>query len=310
MEENKVYDSLIIGGGPAGLTAAIYLARAGRSTVVLEAGVPGGQMFISHLIENYPGFPEPVSGAELSDRMKKQVENLGVSIEMLPIDKVYKEDDNYVVEGFGKQYKGKTLVIATGTKSRMLGVKGESDFFGRGVSYCSTCDGMFFKGKKAFVIGGGNSAFEAVEYLSKICSHVTLAHRRKGFRAEQVVVDRVKTIENVDIITDVTVEEIKGEQTVNKIVLKNKITEEITEYDTDAVFIYVGSIPQTEFLGDFVNLADSGHIIADSEMKTNLAGVYAVGDVIVKQHRQIATAVSDACIAALNIDAYLSAKGE
>jgi len=302
------YDVAIIGAGPAGMTAGIYLARAGRKTVIIEAGVPGGQVFINHLVENYPGFPEPIAGSELAERMQKQVERLGVEIKNTPVSSLVKQgDEEFILESFGKKITARAVIIATGSKPKPLNVPGEEKLFGAGVSYCSTCDGMFFKGKDVIVVGGGNSALHGAEHLARICNTVTLVHRREGFRGDVVLVQRIKKIDNIKLMTSAEVVEITGDKKVSGVNVKDVKTSQVKNVKCDGVFIYVGSCPQNELVKDLVECTPTGHIVAQPhDMSTSLEGLFAAGDVIKKDYRQMVTAVSDGCIAALSADKFLA----
>jgi thioredoxin reductase (NADPH) len=296
------YDVIIVGAGPAGITAGIYLARAGRKTVIIEAGVPGGQVFINHLVENYPGFPEPIAGSELAERMQKQVERLGVEIKNLPASKLTKlKNGEFELEAFSQKLTSKAVVLATGSKPKHLGIPGEERLFGAGVSYCSTCDGMFFKGKDVVVIGGGNSALHGAEYLERICKSVTLIHRRDEFRGDVLLVQRLKNNSNVKFMLSNNVYEIVGEKKVEGIKIKNVKTSKEETVKCDGVFIYVGSEPQNSLAQGLVDMDEYGYVITKPDMSTSLVGLYAIGDVIKKPFRQMVTAVSDGCIAALTI---------
>jgi len=299
------YDVIIIGGGPAGMSAGIYLARSGRKAVILEAGAPGGQVFINHSIENYPGFVDAIPGAALAETMQKQVERLGVEIKNSPISGIKRDGKNYIVEGFNTNLTTRAIIIATGSKPKPLGVPGEERLFGAGVSYCSTCDGMFFKGKDVFVVGGGNSAVYGAEHLSRICSSVTLVHRRDEFRADPGLVDSLKGYTNVKIIKSNELEEITGEKKVEGVILKDVHTSKMSNIKTDAVFIYVGSNPQNSLVDGMLELSDYGYVMVKDDMSTSLPGIFAAGDVVNKKYRQIVTAVSDGCIAALSASNYL-----
>lgn len=302
----KELDVIIIGAGPAGITAGIYIARAGRTCVIVEAGVPGGQVFINHLVENYPGFPEPVSGRELAERMEKQVTRLGVEIKNASVSSIKKEKDFFIVEGFNFNLKAKAVVYAGGSKPKPLGVVGEERLFGSGVSYCSTCDGMFFKGKDVVVIGGGNSALHGAEHLEKICKSVTLVHRRDSFRGDLLLVDRLKKLSNIRMALCSEVVEVIGDKKVEAIRLKDVKTGTTQDLKCDGIFIYVGSQPQTELLKGFCKLDDYGYVLTDESMATSLAGLYAAGDVVKKSYRQMVTATHDGCVAALSINGYLN----
>ena len=299
------FDVVIIGSGPAGICAGIYLARSGRKAIILEAGAPGGQVFINHEIENYPGFVEPIAGHALADVMQKQVERLGVEIKNTPANAIKKEGSDFKIEGFSFNATARALVIATGAKPKALGVPGEERLFGAGVSYCSTCDGMFFSGKDVFVIGGGNSALHGAEYLSRICRSVTIIHRRDEFRGDSILLERIKGYKNVKIMLSTELMEITGEKKVEDVILKDKKSSTTSTVKTDAVFIYVGTEPQNSLVKDMVALDEYGYIIVDEEMATNVPGIYAAGDVIRKKHRQIVTAMSDGCVAALSASNYL-----
>jgi thioredoxin reductase (NADPH) len=299
------YDVAIIGAGPAGISAGIYLARAGRKTLLIEAGVPGGQVFVNHAVENYPGFVEPVSGQELAGLMEKQLTRLGVEIKNTPVTAVKKEGDNFIVEGLNLNISVKALIFATGAKPKVLGVPGEERLFGAGVSYCSTCDGMFFKGKEAFIIGGGNSALHGAEHLSRICTKVSIVHRRDEFRGDLIMVERLKKLSNVRMILSSGLEKINGEKKVESVSIKDLKTGTISDYKTDSVFIYVGYSPQNELLKGLVDCNDYGYVLVNDEMATSVPGIFAAGDIVSKKHRQIVTAVSDGCVAALSASAYL-----
>jgi thioredoxin reductase (NADPH) len=299
------YDVAIIGAGPAGISAGIYLARAGRKTLLIEAGVPGGQVFVNHAVENYPGFVEPVSGQELAGLMEKQLTRLGVEIKNTPVTAVKKEGDNFIVEGLNINISVKALIFATGAKPKVLGVPGEERLFGAGVSYCSTCDGMFFKGKEAFIIGGGNSALHGAEHLSRICTKVSIVHRRDEFRGDLIMVERLKKLSNVRMILSSGLEKINGEKKVESVSIKDLKTGTISDYKTDSVFIYVGYSPQNELLKGLVDCNDYGYVLVNDEMATSVPGIFAAGDIVSKKHRQIVTAVSDGCVAALSASAYL-----
>jgi thioredoxin reductase (NADPH) len=300
------YDVAIIGAGPAGMSAGIYLARAGRKTLILEAGIPGGQVFVNHEVENYPGFVEPISGQELASFMEKQVQRLGVEIKNTSVRSIKKEGDNFLIEGFNLKVMVSSVIFATGAKPKVLGVPGEERLFGAGVSYCSTCDGMFFKGKEAFVIGGGNSALHGAEHLSRICSQVNIVHRRDEFRGDIIIVDRLKKLANVRMILSSGLEAINGEKKVESVSIKNLKTGSIKDYKTDSVFIYVGYSPQNELLKGLVDCNDYGYVLVDQDMATSLPGIFAAGDIVSKKYRQIVTAVSDGCIAALSANSRLS----
>ncbi len=303
------YDVIIIGAGPAGITAGIYLARAGRKTVIIEAGVPGGQVFINHLVENYPGFPEAIPGSELAERMEKQVTRLGVEIKNLPVSKLTKlKSGEFELEAFSQKLTSKAVILATGSKPKHLGISGEERLFGAGVSYCSTCDGMFFKGKDVVVIGGGNSALHGAEYLERICKTVTLIHRREEFRGDVFLVERMKKDSNVKFLLGNTVHEVIGEKKVEGLKIKNVKTGKEDVVKCDGVFIYVGYEPQSSLAQGLVEMDEYGYIITKPDLSTSLAGLYAAGDVTKKPFRQIVTAVNDGCEAALNADKYLIAQ--
>lgn len=300
------FDVVIVGAGPAGITAGIYLARAGRACVIVEAGVPGGQVFINHLVENYPGFPEAIKGSELAERMEKQVTRLGVEIKTSSVSSIKKEGEHFIVEGFNLNVKSKAVIFSAGSKPKSLGIPGEEKLFGRGVSYCSTCDGMFFKGKDVVVIGGGNSALHGAEYLEKICKSVTLVHRRDSFRGDLLLVDRLKKSSNVKMALSKEVLEVVGDKKVESIKLKDVKTGITEELSCDGVFIYVGYQPQSELLKGLCDLDEYGYVIADETMSSSMPGLYVAGDVVKKHHRQIITATYDGCVAALSLNGYLN----
>ncbi len=300
------FDAVIVGAGPAGMTAAIYLARSGRSCVILEAGVPGGQVFINHLVENYPGFPEPIQGSELAGRMEKQVARLGVEIRNSNVSSIKKEGDGFLVEGYNLKLKTKIVIYAGGSKPKALGIPGEERLFGKGVSYCSTCDGMFFKGKDVVVVGGGNSALHGVEHLVHICNSVTLIHRRDEFRGDIVLVNRLKAMPKVKMMLSTQPLEVLGEKKTEALKLKDLKTGSEQDLKCDAVFIYVGYEPQTEILKGLCKLDDYGYVLTDETMSTSLPGLYAAGDVVKKPYRQMVTATYDGCVAALSANGYLN----
>ncbi len=298
-----MYDVIIIGAGPAGLTSAVYTSRAGLKTLILEKGAPGGKVFLTHLIENYPGY-ESIGGRELSSLMHKHALKFGAEYAYGDVLDIINGEDKEVITNNGT-YKSKSVIVATGMENRKLGAPGEEEFSGRGVSYCAVCDGNFFRDQDVVVIGGGNSALEEALYLADICKSVTIVHRRQEFRAEQYIVQNVLNKDNIELETDCVVSEIVGNDKVENVVIKNVKTNEIKSLNASGVFIYVGLIPVTNPFEKVGILDDSGFIPVDEHMKTSLDGIYAAGDVIPKELRQITTAVNDGAIAAQSIVNYL-----
>lgn len=295
------YDVVIVGAGPAGLTAAVYASRAGLKTLIIEKGAPGGKMFVTHLVENYPGF-ESISGRDLSAQMHKHALKFGAVYEYGDVTKVEKhgEKDFLIQTNMGK-YNAKAVILATGTENRKLGITGESEFSGKGVSYCAVCDGNFFKDQDVVVVGGGNSALEEALYLSEICNSVTIVHRRQEFRAEGYIVENVKRRENIKFELDSVVKAISGEEIVSNITVENVITKEQKIMKTSGVFIYVGLIAMTSNFGELGILNADKNIVVDADMRTKVKGIYAAGDVIPKHLRQISTAINDGAIAAQTV---------
>lgn len=304
-----MYDVIILGAGPAGLTAGLYAGRSKLNTLIIEKAIPGGQIATTAFVENYPGSIEDASGMGLSDRMYEQTKEFcefktanvtKVELEG-KIKKIYTED--------GEVIEAKVVIISTGASHRKLGAKGEDEFANRGVSYCATCDGPFFTGLDIFVVGGGDSALEEALYLTKFAKSVSIIHRRDEFRASQVVVDKVKENEKIKLVLDSVVNEIKGEKDASSIIVENVKTHEISELKSEdngpiGVFIFVGYIPQTDIFQGIIDL-DHGYIKTDDDMKTEIEGVFAVGDTRVKSVRQMVTAAGDGCIAAVVANRYL-----
>jgi len=292
------YDVLIVGAGPGGLTAGIYAARLGLKTAIVDKGMPGGALLELDDIENYPGF-EVIKGPELAERMKRHAEQTGVEILWDEVFEVIPHvDENYVEVKGGYTYTSHVLIWATGAEHKKLGVPGEAEFTGRGVSYCATCDGPFFRGKTVAIVGGGNSAFAEALVLAGLVDKLYLIHRRKGFRAEKALVDKLSAHDNVEFILDTIVEEIKGDQKVNALKIKNVIDGKVEDLPVDAVFIAIGLVPRSEILKGIVDLDDSGAIITDKYMRTSNPLILAVGDVRNTPLRQIITAAADGAIAA------------
>ena len=302
-----MYEVLIIGAGPAGMTAAIYAARAGYKTAVLEHGVPGGQAATTDMIENYPGFPEGISGPELMMKFFEQTQTFGVEM-------IYEQVQSVELDGAIKRVttdkqtiEAKTVVIASGAKPRALGVANEGRLRGRGVSYCATCDGFFFKDQPVAVVGGGDTAVEEAMYLTKMCSSVTLIHRRDELRANKLAQSRALANEKLNIIYDTVVDEIIGDDKVSQLKLRNKKTDETSTLDINGVFIFVGYLPNNAFFPPELEVNEQGYIVTDDEMATNIPGVFAVGDVRQKKLRQVTTAVGDGGAVMHGIEEYFRA---
>ncbi|MCR4954684.1 MAG: thioredoxin-disulfide reductase [Treponema sp.] len=293
---NETFDFIIIGAGPAGLSAATYAARGGLKTVVLENASEGGQVVQIADLENYPGVFPAVNGYDFISTMKDQAEHFGAVIKHVQVSSIDKKGNDFVVKTKDTDFTAPTLLIATGAFHRNLEVPGEKEFTGRGVSYCAVCDGPFFKNKKIFVVGGGDSACSEAIYLSTVSKDVTIIHRRDSFRAQKSVVDKMLSV-GVKPIYDSVVKEIKGSAKVESIIIENVITKETTELAADAVFIFAGMLPQTALV-EMLPKDVAGYIITDEKMETSIPGLYAAGDVRSKSFRQVVTAVSDGAIAA------------
>ncbi|MFH1429421.1 MAG: thioredoxin-disulfide reductase [Candidatus Margulisiibacteriota bacterium] len=293
------YDVIIIGGGPAGLSAGIYAARARLKTLVIEQAITGGQIVLTSEIENYPGFPELQTGFELGQAIEKQAKKFGVEIKQGIVSSV--DLKSKTIE-FGKEnITGKYIVVATGSEPGKLGITGEAEYFGRGVSYCATCDGAFFKDKVVAVIGGGDSAVEEAMYLSKIAAKVYLVHRRDELRAVKIIQEKAFANSKIEFLLSHIPIEIKGDKTVNSIVLQNKKTGENVKKEISGVFFYVGQNPNTGFLKGQCKLNEKGFIVTNEKMETSVDGVYAAGDVRDTVLRQVVTACADGAVAASEI---------
>lgn len=301
-----IYDVIIIGGGPGGYTAALYGARAGLDVLLLEKLSAGGQMALTSQIDNYPGFESGVDGFELAEKMQAGAERFGAKTELAEVYSVELKEKIKTIDTSEGIFYGKTVVISTGAAPRELGLEKEQSLVGRGVNYCAACDGMFFRGKKVAVIGGGNSAAADALLLSRICEKVTVVHRRDTLRATKVYHEPLMQAENVDFAWDSVVTDLLSEDAFKGLKLKNVKTGEETELACDGVFISVGRKPVTEFLSGQVELDIAGYIIADESTRTNLPGVFAVGDVRTKVLRQVVTAVADGAVASHYIDEYLA----
>lgn len=302
----RLYDTVIIGAGPGGMTAASYAARAGLKVLVLEGLIPGGQMGTTFEVENYPGLNNVLSGAELSMEFEAQAKKFGAEIAFENAEKINFNEKIKIIKTDSGEVKAKTVVLAMGAKPRKLKISGEEEFSGLGVSYCATCDGAFYKGKDTVVAGGGDTALEDAIFLSRYCNKVYLVHRRDKFRASATLEKRVREIENIEIVLCANVIEIKGDKKVSSVVIRYNDGKE-TEVLADGIFVAVGTEPGgTELTAD-INKNDGGYIITDQKMQTSIEGVYAVGDIREKELRQIVTAASDGAVAAYSISKYLEA---
>ncbi|MHC1732384.1 MAG: thioredoxin-disulfide reductase [Bacteroidales bacterium] len=306
MENSNHYDVITLGGGPAGLTAAIYLSRARLRTLLLTEGTPGGQMTLTHEIANYPGI-EKINGYMLGSVMKKQATAFGAvvkgntEISSFSLEGAAKS----VTTGDGQTYTADAIILATGGRSRTLGVQGEDAFKGRGISYCATCDGDFFTGKEIVVVGGGNSALEEAVSLTKYATKVTIVHQFDHFQAFQYAVDEAKANPKISFVMSSTIASFYGEEKLEGVRIRNLVTGEETDFKTDGVFIFIGYVPNTEWLKGHIEMNERGEIAAGPDMSTSIGGVFSAGDANAKRYRQVTTAVADGTIAALAAADYL-----
>jgi thioredoxin reductase (NADPH) len=301
------YEIIIIGAGPAGLTAGIYASRANRKTLIIEQALPGGQMINTDGIENYPGFPILITGAELSSKFEEQAKKLKVDFIWGKVNKFSILENEKIIETEDKKnYYAPSVIIASGGFPRKLNIPGEEEFRGRGVSYCATCDGPFFRDKEVMVVGGGDSALDEAVFLSNYTKKIIIVHRRGEFRASKVLQQKVFNIPKIEYVWHSVVEEISGTDRVEEVVLKNVLSAELKKEKTEGIFIYVGFVPNSDTYKDLLKTDENGYILTDANMHTSLNGVFAAGDVRQKSIRQITTAVADGTIAAISADRYLS----
>ncbi|MFQ6063116.1 MAG: thioredoxin-disulfide reductase [Methanosarcinales archaeon] len=300
-----MYDLIIVGAGAAGSSAAIYAARYNLKTILLTESI-GGATATAHKIENYPGFPS-ISGMDLVNKFQEHVESQNVEILLEPVEKIEKLDNRFKVNN----YEAISIILATGTNKRKLGVPGEKEFLGHGVSYCATCDGFFFKNLKVAIVGGGNNALYAALVLTDLAKKVYLIHRRKEFRGEPIALTQIKSKDNVEFVLDSIVEEIKGDKLVSSVVVKNVVTNETKDIKVDGVFIEIGTIPNTSLAAELgVKLDDAGYIVVDNGQRTSVEGVFAAGDITTNSNHfeQIVTAVAEGAIAAASAYEYIKSQ--
>lgn len=303
---SRVYDVVIIGGGPAGLSAGLYASRSRMSAIIVEKAKWGGQAGTTEELENYPGSIEMPTGPKLVERMKNQAEAFGtefVKDEVTGFD--ISDNIKKIILGSGKEISARTIIIATGAQPTVLGIPGETELRGKGVSYCATCDADFFAELEVVVVGGGDAAVEEAIYLTKFADKVTIVHRRDQFRAAKSIAEKAMNNEKIDIMWDTVPEEIYGDGIVEGIKLKNVKTNEVIDFRTDGVFMFVGTKPISDFAKGVVGMNEKGYIKTDEEMRTSVEGIFSAGDVRIKSLRQVVTAAADGAIAAVNAEKYI-----
>lgn len=307
---DSLYDVIIVGSGPSGLTAAIYATRASLKTVILAGTKWGGQLQLTTEVENFPGFEEGIQGPDLMLKMRKQAEKFGaefVQADMDPTDFSKMSGGPFTVTANGKSYTGKTLLIATGADAKTLGVPGEGQLTGHGVSYCATCDGAFFRNKNIIVVGGGDSAMEEAHFLTNFAASVTIVHRRDEFKASQIMSDRCKNNPKIKFLLNSQIKEVKGEGRVQSVDIENTQTHEVTNMPIDGVFVAIGHSPNTKIFQG-IEVTERGFVKAQSGTHTNIEGIFVSGDVEDSRYMQAITAAGFGCMAALDIERYLAEK--
>jgi len=303
---SQTYDVIILGAGPAGMAAAIYTGRARLNTLVLEKGLPGGQILLTDWVENYPGFPDGVVPFQLMDNFRKQAAKFGAKIETDKVKDVRRKDSLWLVLGNRGKYQARAVIIATGSDYRKLGLEGEARLTGRGVSYCATCDGAFFKDKVIGVIGGGDNALTEALFLTKFCRLVKVIHRRDQFRAEKILQERVFKNSKIEVLWDSVIEKISGKDRLESITIMNVKDKSFSEIKLDGLFISIGMDPNTGFVKGLIDLNKLGQVKVNKTMATSEPGIFAAGDVTDACPEQMATAVGTGVAAALAVDEYLS----
>jgi thioredoxin reductase (NADPH) len=306
----KIYDVIIIGGGPAGLTAGLYTSRARLRTLLIEKGLFGGQITTTELIENYPGFPNGITGAELSQLMEDHAKRFGLEMVSQDVLDVRLEGEQKVIRTYESEYDAKVLIVSSGTEYKKLGIPGEEELIGRGVSFCATCDAAFFQDNRIVVVGGGDSALTEALFLTKFAKEVTIIHRRDALRATKIYQERAFANPKIKFLWNSVIQEIKGDHTVQSIVVKDVKTGVMKEFETEGVFLFVGIEPKTVFLKGLVQMDEAGYILANENCETSVKGIFAAGDCRKKLLRQITTAVGDGATAAFAAEKYLEAKEE
>ncbi len=299
------YDVVIIGGGGAGLTAAIYTSRANLKTLLIEKLTPGGQIALTDIVENYPGFPEGVTGTEISMRMEAQAKRYGTQIVYEEVQSIAKSGSEFLIKTSQKTYQARALILACGASFRMVGVPGEKELTGKGVSYCATCDGAFFKNKEIIVVGGGDSAMQEGLFLTRFVTKLSVIHRRDKLRASPILQDRAKQNPKINFVWDTVVTKINGKDKVESVRLKHVKTNEEREFKTDGVFVFIGHDPATKFLQGFVELDEKGYVKANEWLETSQPGVFAAGEIRAGAVKQLVSACGEGCEAALAAQAYL-----
>ena len=306
MSNENHYKVIIVGSGPAGLTSAIYTARADLKPLVLEGQQPGGQLTITTDVENFPGFPEGIMGPKLMDEMRNQATRFGAECKFELVSEVDFMKKPFTVVSESSTYTADSVIIATGASARLLGLESEQKYMGYGVSACATCDGFFFKDKEIVVVGGGDSAMEEAIFLTKFASKVTVIHRREGFRSSKIMLERAQKNPKINFMLNQVIEEIKGDKTVKSVVLRNTQTDEKSELAAEGVFMAIGHTPNTSIFVSKIDTDESGYIKTQAgSTKTNIPGVFACGDVQDKIYRQAITAAGSGCMAAIDAEKYL-----
>jgi thioredoxin reductase (NADPH) len=303
---SELNDVVIIGAGPAGLAAAIYAGRARLDTLVLERATPGGQILLTDFIENYPGFTEGIAPFQLMENIRKQAERFGAKIVMDDVQEVHKKEKNWRIRGNRDEYKTRTVLVATGSDHRKLGIQGEEQLTGRGVSYCATCDGAFFQNKVVAVVGGGDWAVTEALFLTRFCREVRIIHRRDQLRAEKILQERAFDNTKIEVIWDTVVDRINGEPRLDSVTIRNVKDNKASELELDGLFISIGTIPNNKIVAKLVELNEWGEVMVGKKMATKQPGLYAAGDVTDACPEQMATAVGTGVAAALAITEYLN----